>query len=127
MTKREKKDFRHVSPQAPEEVRQKAVKVYLGGKTQKETAKLFEVTAKSLRKGVRLYRKGGLRRLKSHRRGRHTGGGYLKPWEQAQVVKQMMRHTPDQLGLPYFLWSRQAVRALIEKRWTKRPSAAHRG
>ncbi len=122
MEKREKKDFRRVSPQAQEEVRQKAVKAYLGGKTQKETCEMFEVTAKSLRKWVRLYRRGGLRRLKSHRRGRRTGGGCLKPWQQAQVVGQMMHHSPDGLGLPFLLWSRQAVRALIEKRWAIQPS-----
>jgi hypothetical protein len=44
----------------------------------------------------------------------------LKPWQQAQVVKAMMHHSPDQLGLPYVLWSRPAVQALIERRTGKR-------
>lgn len=122
MAKREKKDFRRVLPAAQDEVREKAVKAFLAGMPPVEVAALFEVTTKSLRKWVRQYRKGGLRRLKSRRRGRHTGGGYLKPWEQAQVVKAMKRHTPDQIGLPFVLWSRQAVQALIESRTGKQPS-----
>ncbi len=122
MKKSDKKDFRKVSPQAQDELREKAVKAVLAGKSQVETAKLFEVSSRSVRTWMKRYRTGGLRRLKSHRRGRRPGGGHLKPWEQAQLVKSMLHHTPDQLSLPFFLWSRQAVQALIQKKLDKRPS-----
>jgi transposase len=122
MKQSEKQDFRHVSPKAQDELRKKAVKFYLSGKTQKETAEVFEITTKSLRKWVRKYRQGGMRRLNARRRGRRPGGGGLRPWEQAQIVKTLKHHTPDQLGLPYVLWSREAVQTLIERRYSKKLS-----
>src|SRR5919107_1297754 len=36
--------------------------------------------------------------------------------QEAEVQGLIRRHTPDELGLPFALWSRAAVRALIARR-----------
>jgi len=44
----------------------------------------------------------------------------LKPWQQAQICKAIREKNPDQLKLPFFLWTREAVRDLIERRFKLR-------
>src|ERR671938_376956 len=36
--------------------------------------------------------------------------------QEAEVQDLIRRHTPDEVGLPFALWSRAAVRALIARR-----------
>jgi len=44
----------------------------------------------------------------------------LKPWQQAQICKAIREKNPDQLKLPFFLWTREAVRDLIGRRFKLR-------
>jgi transposase len=39
----------------------------------------------------------------------------LTPAQEAEVQALIRRHTPDELGLPFALWSRAAVRMLIAR------------
>jgi transposase len=41
----------------------------------------------------------------------------LLPWQQAQIARSVREKNPDQLRLPFFLWTREAVRDLIERRF----------
>src|SRR6201989_307962 len=55
--------------------------------------------------------------LKSGRRGPAPGSGRLLDQRQEAEVRALIRrHLPDALGLPFALWSRAAVAALIEQR-----------
>lgn len=59
----------------------------------------------------------GLAGLASGRRGPAPGYGRLLPAEQERAMRALIcEHTPDKLGLPFALWQRAAVRALIEQR-----------
>jgi len=56
--------------------------------------------------------------LKSHSRGPEPGSGrLLDQRREAEVRALIRRHLPDALGLPFALWSRAAVAALIEQRY----------
>ena len=58
----------------------------------------------------------GLAGLASGPRGPTLGTGrFLQAEQEAEVRVLMGRHTPDDLGLPFALWSRAAVRELIER------------
>jgi len=115
------KDFRSLSPQAQEDLRRKAVKAVLSGRTRQEVAKLFGVTRQSVGDWVRRYRQEGTKGLKAKRRGRHRGSR-LEPWQAAQVVQAIMDKHPDPLKLPFYLWTREAVALLIERRFGIRVS-----
>ena len=57
------------------------------------------------------------------KRGRPVGGGgRLKQKQANQIVKLVVDRMPEQLKLPFVLWSREAFAALIEKRFNVRLS-----
>jgi len=48
-------------------------------------------------------------------RGRPRGGGKLQPWQCATTVNLIVDRHPDQLKLPFALWTRRAVIQIIKK------------
>jgi transposase len=64
---------------------------------------------------MRLYQRGGEKALSSKKRGRRRKIS-LEPWQAAQVVRSIKDRCPDQLKLPFHLWTREAVGQLIERR-----------
>src|SRR3712207_2819228 len=59
----------------------------------------------------------GAKGLAGGRRGRKPEEQrLLDAAQEAEVQGLVRRHTPDELGLPFALWSRAAVRALIARR-----------
>ncbi len=110
------KDFRSLHSQAQEELRMKAVKAVFEGKTRMEVARMFGVTRESVGAWVKRYKEGGRKVLKARRRGRPKGGSLL-PWQAAQVVRLITNKRPEQLKLPFYLWMREAVVQLIQKRF----------
>jgi transposase len=60
----------------------------------------------------------GAKGLVSQPRGRKPDEQRLLDAAQEAAVRRLIcRHPPDELGLPFALWSRAAVRTLIRQRW----------
>ena len=112
----EKVDARSLSPKAQERLRQLAVKAVLDGKKQVEAAKLFGVTRRAISNWLKAYRQGGMPALKAKSKGRPKGGS-LEPWQAAQIAKTVIDHHPEQLKLPFYLWTREALANLIKRRF----------
>ena len=112
-----KVDARSISPSAQEHLRQLAVKAVLDGKKQKEVAQLLGVTPQTISKWMKAYRLQGQGALKSKQKGRPPGGK-LKSWQAAQIAKTVIDHHPEQLKLPFYLWTREAVALLIKRRFS---------
>ena len=110
------RDARSLPSIAQEDLRQKAVKAVLDGKKQLEVAKTLGVTRQNVGKWVKKFRQGGEKALRAKRRGRPKGGSLL-PWQAAQIAKTVVNHYPEQLRLPFYLWTREAVGQLIEQRF----------
>ena len=110
------KDFRSLNPEAQEDIRKKAVAAGRSGRTQGEVAAIFGVTRQTVNAWMRQYGEGGEKALKAKRRGRPKGGS-LEPWQAAQTARSVMDRKPEQMRLPFCLWTREAVGALIEKRY----------
>jgi transposase len=115
------KDFRSLPPKAQEDIRRKAVNAVEQGRTRVEVAGLFGVSNKAVGQWVLAHRKHGDKALKAQKRGRPKGGS-LAPVQAAQTVKAIVDKTPDQLKLPFCLWTREAVAQLIEDRFDIRLS-----
>src|ERR671913_672773 len=63
------------------------------------------------------YHRGGREALPGARTGRPVGSGRLLDSEQEQGIRQAIEtKTPQGLGIPSALWTRQAVRELIHRR-----------
>jgi transposase len=110
------KDARSLPSIAQEDLRQKAVKAVSEGKTQVEVAKMLGITRQAVGKWISKFRQGGDKSLKAKQRGRPKGSALL-PWQAAQIAKAVTDHHPDQLKLPFYLWTREAVARLIEQRF----------
>ncbi len=115
------KDARSLPAVAKEDLRRKAVKAVLGGMKQVEAAKVLGVTRQAIGKWLKAYRQGGLKTLKAKRQGRPRGGSLLG-WQSAQIAKSIVERCPDQLKMPFYLWTREAVGQLIERRFGVRLS-----
>lgn len=111
------KDARSLPAIAQEDLRRKAVKAVLNGKTQIEAAKIFGVKRQTVGRWLKKYREGGTKALKAKLQGRPKKGGSLLPWQAAQIAKTVIDRYPEQLKLPFYLWTREAVAGLIEKRF----------
>jgi len=109
-------DARSLPGVAQADLRKKAVNAVLNGAKQMEVAQLFGVTRQSVGKWVKAYRRGGRKQLEAKRRGRPKGGSLL-PWQAAQIAKTVIDRPPEQLKLPFFLWTREAISQLIEGRF----------
>jgi transposase len=84
--------------------------------TQKQAAEIFSVTERAVNKIWSKYKTGGRRSLLNKKRG--VKGGIKINSKQAVEIRGLIKDKlPDQLKLPYGLWTREAVRQLIEDRF----------
>ena len=112
----QKQDTRRLPRVAVEAIRKRVVAAVQGGMAQKDAAKLFGVTTTSVRLWMRAFRENGEKGLDNKRLGRPKGGKLTD--RQAQGIrKSIVGGCPDQLGMPGFLWTRELVSQLIEKRY----------
>ena len=99
-------------------LRKRAVRVVLDGMTQAQAARVFGVHPNAVNRWIKRYREGGWDGLSERRRGRRAGEQpALAEPQQQEVIALVRESTPDQLGLPGFLWTRDAVGELIGQRY----------
>lgn len=90
------------------------LKMRLG--TQKQTALIFGISERSVRRIYFQYKSGGIRALHNKKRG-IQGGKKINGKQSAEVRRLVKDKLPDQLKLPYGLWTREAVQQLILNRF----------
>ena len=112
-------DARSWSQGEQERTRRRAVAAVLErGVAQAEAARLYGVHPNTVSKWVRAARADGRGVLAAGRRGRRPGEQLaLSARQQARIVQTIRDKNPDQLRLPFALWTREAVRDLIERRY----------
>jgi len=110
--------FLRLPPAAQEDLRRKAVQAVLDGGEVKSLAKTFGVCRQSLHRWMYSYHAGGEAALRAGKKGPRKNSGMLLPWQCAQIVKTISDKCPEQLKLPgFWLWTRDAVRLLIQRRF----------
>jgi transposase len=110
-------DARKLDPATQEHLRRTVVKAIRDGMKQTHAAKLFGVSVRAANKWAALDKTGGLRALKGKRRGRPAGEGRLTAPQAARIRQMIIGKMPDQLKLPFYLWTRAAVALLIEREY----------
>jgi transposase len=111
-------DARSLPGAAQAALRKRGVRVVLDGMTQAEAARVFGVHPNAVNRWIKRYRQGGWDGLSERRRGRRPGEQpALAEPQQQEVIALVRERTPDQLGLPGFLWTREAVGELIGQRY----------
>lgn len=117
----ETKDARNLSPNELSALRERAVKAVLKGRTRVEMSEILGVSRQTIGQWVKAHELRGTDSFVYRKRGRPVGGR-LKQKQAGQIVKLVVDRMPEQLKLPFVLWSREAVAALIEKRFNLRLS-----
>src|SRR5208283_3631782 len=113
----DKQDARSLSADAQEALRKRAVNAHLvDGMRQKEVAKALGVSAYIVSQWVKAFRADGEAGVVSRPKGPPAGTGSLLTPKQAKAVRSLIiDKCPEQLKLPFFLWTRDAVRELIKR------------
>jgi transposase len=109
-----KRDARKLSPEAQEDLRRRVVAAVRSGMGKAEAARTFGVTRQSVHNWMKTLQDGGTRALRARKRGPKKGSGLLAPHQAATVVRMITASCPDQLRLPFALWTREAVCGLAE-------------
>lgn len=112
-----KTDARRLDPATQAHLRRLVVLAVRGGMKQTEAAKQYQVSLRAVNKWVALDKAGGLRALKPKRQGRPSGAGRLNAKQAARIRALVIGKMPDQLKLPFYLWTRAAVAQLIKREY----------
>jgi transposase len=113
----ETKDARKLPAAAQEDLRRRVVRAVVEqGMRQAEAVGTFGVSRTSVHSWVKTFRKQGGRALASRPRGRPKRSR-LAGWQAATVVNLVTDRCPDQLRLPFALWTREAVGQLMARRF----------
>ena len=83
--------------------------------TQVQASKMFGLSLRAVQKACARARDGTLRALQQDARGRPTGHTLLSAAQQAKARSLIIGKLPDQLKLPFYLWTRQAVALLVKR------------
>ena len=111
-------DMRKLPAAAQEERRRQVIGLRQAGLTYGATAAQVGLTQTGVFDICKRYSERGAAGLKTGQRGPDPGYGRLLTAEQeAETPDLIRRHTPDELDLPFALWSRAAVRELIWQRF----------
>src|SRR5215218_852631 len=116
------RDFRGIGRAAQEELRRRALfLIEQQGLSQGQAAQMVGVHRQTVNIWLKHYRQRGEDGVLDGRRvSPRRGKGALSAEEAGQVRAWIVEQTPDQLGLPFALWTSRAVRELIERRLGKR-------
>src|SRR5690242_16163104 len=110
------RDFRTLAPATQAELRRVAVAMVRAGKTRIEAAAAVGVNRRFVGQWVKAAAQFGEAALASRRRGRRPGEQKALSAGQEEGLRYLIaRGCPDQFGLSFALWTRQAVRALIAR------------
>src|SRR6202051_1526653 len=106
-----KQDARSLPGKAQEDLRRRIVEGGEKGLSQTEAARVFGVARGTVSRWMGLVGREGRRALKARRRGRPPVSR-LAPHQAATTVRHILSGCPDQLSLPFALWTREGVKEL---------------
>src|SRR3954452_11896102 len=106
------RDFRKLDMATQAELRRVAVGMVQAGKTRAEAT--VGVGRRYVGEWIAAVERSGEAALAGERRGRRPGEqGTLSPEQEKKIKGLITRKCPDQLGLPFALWTHGAVGLLI--------------
>lgn len=111
-------DARKLPTEVQQQVRNQAIRLRKSGRTYREIAEITGVQPTTICMWYKKYERGGAVAVRIKKRGRPKGSCRTLTPEQEKVLKKSMHDKcPDQLKLPFCLWTRIAVQQLIKQLW----------
>jgi transposase len=110
-------DARHLTIETQNYLRQQAIRLRLEGQRVKNISAYLGVHRNTITRWCWEYEQDAETGFYQQVRGRPLGDGrILSPEEEADVQRAMQGHFPEDYGIDSALWTRRAVRSLIERR-----------
>lgn len=111
-------DARSCSDEVLQALRLRAVAAHQQGYTQTVIADILGVWQETVSHWCIAYQQDGDAALNGQRGGRPVGSGrFLNPDQEGELQDAVLNQVPRQLGIHSALWTRTAVRELVQKRW----------
>ena len=110
------KDARHMSASAQEALRYRVVNAIENGMGKSEASRVFKVSRTAIHNWTKATAEQGTKALKAKKRGPRASSRLL-PHQAATAVRLIEQKCPDQLGLPFYLWTREAVQQFLRERF----------
>jgi transposase len=111
-------DMRKLAPAAQEERRRQVIGLRQNGASYAAIAAQIGLSQTGVFDICQRFAAKGQKGLVSGKRGRKPDEQWLLDATQERAIKRLIcRHMPDDLGLDFALWSREAVRALIRRQY----------
>jgi transposase len=108
---------RRLSPKAQEDLRLRVIHAIVDqGMRQVDAVRYFGVGRTSIHNWLKTYQKEGISALRAKKRGRPPHSR-LAGHQAATTVRIVTDRCPDQMKLPFALWTRDAVRQLLADRF----------
>lgn len=112
----ENTDARKLKTEVQQQLRNQAVRLRKKGMGYKEIAEIVCASPNAVGGWCRAYAKYGAKGIKIQKRGRRQGEQRtLTPEQEKRIQKAIVDKEPDQLKLPFALWTRIAVQQLIKQ------------
>ena len=112
----ERIDFRTLDEGTRFEFRKRAIKLIESGIKKGEVARMIGVKAGTISEWWWIYKSEGIRSLRGKKRGvKSEDKKLLSDAQERAIQKMIVDKMPDQLKLPYGLWTRKAVKELVER------------
>lgn len=111
-------DARNLPKEVQQHNRNQAIRLFKNGKSRKEIAEIVQVHYDVVCRWVRAWKKGGDKAIKLKKRGRGSvEQRMLNKTQEAKLKKLLINKNPQQLKLPFALWNRKAIQAVIYQMW----------
>ena len=112
----EKTDTRKLKPDVQQELRNQAIRLRKAGRTYKEIGEIVGVHSTNVCKWWKAYEQGGQKAIKQKQRGRRKGDcRTLTDDQERELQRSIKDRCPDQLKLPFSLWTRIAVQQFVKQ------------
>jgi DDE superfamily endonuclease. len=114
----EKFDLRRATKEEKEAIRKRAILMHTNGKKNYEIVSSLGVNKNSVSTWISSYKLSGMAGLKEKTRGVKKGEGrILNEKQEKQIQKWIVDKMPEQLKLPFGLWTRKAIQELIKNKF----------
>lgn len=112
----ENTDARKHSPETQHQIRKQIIRLSGKGYSNRAVADGVGISESHASTIWQRYKKEGNKAIKLGKRGRRTGEQRTLSYDQeTQIQKALIDKTPDQMKLPFALWTRDAVKLLIQQ------------